>query len=320
VGAPADSAPLTRIAFGSCNRQDLPQPLWAPILATAPQLWIWAGDNIYGDTRDTAVLRAKYDLQLRQPDYRALVARVPVIGTWDDHDYGVNDGGKEYPVRAASQQLALDFLGVPADAPRRRRPGMYEAYTYGPPGRQVKVLLLDTRYFRDPLPPSGQTSDGDVLGEAQWRWLESELRGSEAAVHLIVSSIQVIPEDHRFEKWANFPRSRERLLRLVRDTRVPGVVFLSGDRHIAELSRLDSAVVGYPLYELTSSGLTHTWNEAREETNRHRVGPLVVALNFGTVDVDWSRQPARLTLRVRGEGGRVHLEQTIDAGRPAGGE
>lgn len=305
--------PLSRIAFGSCSREDLPQPLWAPIVARDPQLWIWMGDNVYADTGDPAALRAAYEQARRDPGYRALLARTPVIGTWDDHDFGLNDGGREWQGKDAAQQAMLDFLDEPADSPRRRRAGVYESYTYGPPGRQVKVILLDTRYHRDryhrteyPVNPTG-----DVLGDEQWAWLERELRGSTAQVNLIGSSIQVVPEEQGFEKWANFPAARERLFRLIGQTRAAGVVFISGDRHIAEISRIDGTAAGYPVYDVTSSGLTHTWATDREEPNRHRLGDKLVALNYGTLDIDWNARPVTLRFSIIDDRERVRLERVI---------
>jgi alkaline phosphatase D len=137
--APASpDAPLSRIAFGSCSREDLPQPLWMPILNQRPQLWIWMGDNVYADTADPQALRRAYHQARSNPGYQALLSTTPVIGTWDDHDYGLNDGGKEWRAKEDAQQALLDFLDEPADSPRRRRAGVYESYTYGPPGRQVR--------------------------------------------------------------------------------------------------------------------------------------------------------------------------------------
>ncbi len=307
---------LERIAFGSCNREDLPQPLWAHVLAHDPDLWMWLGDNIYADTEDMDEMAAKYAAQRANEGYRQLVRTTPVVGTWDDHDYGLNDAGKEYAKRDSSQQLFLDFLGVPEDDPRREREGVYAAHTYGPEGRRVKVILLDTRYHRDSLATDPDPNrryrprpDGDVLGEAQWAWLERELRTSDAQVHLIGSSVQVIPEEHGWEKWANLPAARERLFRLLRETQVPGVVLLSGDRHLAELSRRDD-VLDYPLYDLTSSGLTHSYEDA-DEPNRYRVGPLYGGLNYGLIEIDWDAEPATITLQVRGEGGEVVIEETV---------
>ena len=305
---------LTTIAFGSCNRQDEPQPLWDDILAQQPDLWIWLGDNIYGDTDDMREMRGKYNQQLAQPGYQQLRATVPVVGTWDDHDYGVNDGGKEFAQKAASRDLMLEFLAVPKNQPVWDREGAYQAYTFGPTGRRVKILLLDTRYFRDALLASADTArryganaSGDLLGEAQWRWLEAELSNSDAQVHLIGSSIQVLAEDHGFEKWANFPQSRQRLFDLIADTQTPGVVLLSGDRHIGEISRYDVPGVPYPLYDLTSSGLTHVYEEA-DEPNRYRVSDLITELNFGLITIDWNSNPIRLTYQIRGGGGKVLAE------------
>lgn len=307
--------PLSRLAFGSCSDEDQPQPLWDDVLAASPDLWVWLGDNIYGDTPDTAVLRAKYRRQDADTGYAALKAVLPIVGTWDDHDYGRNNGGKEFTAKAGSQHVTLDFLGEPAGSPRRARAGIYESYTYGPRGRRVKLILLDTRYHRDALPTYGQTSSGDVLGEEQWAWLERELTTGDAQVHLIASSIQVVPTQHRFEKWANFPQARDRLLELVATTRAPGVVFLSGDRHFAEISRLDDPRVGYPLYEITSSGMTHAWEQA-SEANRHRLGSLLREINFGTVSFDWSRTRVIVTAQVRDAANAVRLEQRFAAGQP----
>ncbi len=297
--------PLSRIAFGSCNREDEPQPLWELIGRQRPQLWIWLGDNIYGDTDDMDVMRAKYARQNGQPSYRKFVSQVPVIGTWDDHDYGRNNGGKENPARAASQQALLDFLHEPPATDRRKQEGVYTSYSYGPPGKQVKIIVLDARYHRDRI-----GSNGTILGAAQWRWLARELRNSTAQVHLIASGIQVVPEDHRFEKWADFPAERARLFRLIADTRAKGVIFLSGDRHIAELSKLQRTPAGYPLYDLTSSGLTHYYHNTGEK-NRHRVSELVAALNYGLVEIDWQRADPVITLVVRDGQDSVRITQRI---------
>jgi alkaline phosphatase D len=274
------------------------------------------GDNIYGDTADMAALDSMYARQKRHPGYRALRESTRVIGTWDDHDYGANDAGRSYPKRDSSQMKLLDFLGVPEDHPRRDREGVYSAHTYGPPGKRVKVILLDTRYHRAPITRDPLTNQryfpneqGDILGEAQWDWLETELRTSTAQVHLIGTSIQALSSQHPWEKWANFPQARERLFQVLGRSDAPGIVLLSGDRHHAELSRHDTAI-GYPLYELTASGLTHHAPPG-EEPNRHRVGPLVAALNYGLVIIDWDADPATLRFEVRGTGNDQLLDHTV---------
>lgn len=302
----ADDAPLTRIAFGSCSKHNADQPLWDPIVAADPDLWIWTGDIVYAVTEDMDLMRAIYALQRARPDYSRLVAACPVIGTWDDHDYGVNNGGLEYPQRRRSQQLLLDFLDVDSDDEQRQRSGVYASHTYGPPGQRWKVLLLDTRYHRQE-----PDSDADILGAEQAEWLETELRESDAQIHLIVSSIQVIPEEHRFEKWANFPQARVRLFELIRRSGAPGVLFLSGDRHISEISCLGAGAAGYPMYDITSSGMTHSWSRFPGEPNRHRLGEVVHELNFGLIELDWSADPPMLDLQIRDRHNAIRLRQKV---------
>ena len=316
-GAP----PLTRIAFGSCAHQDKPQPIWDAVLAYKPELFIFAGDNVYGDERNgrevpegerMASLRAAYAAAAQLPGFSAVRAAVPHVATWDDHDFGANDGGGDFPYKGGAQAQFLDFWKVPAADPRRGREGVYAARTFGPPGMRVQVLLLDTRYFRSPLKPTDQRGapgkerylpDDDpgktMLGEAQWAWLGERLR-EPAELRLIVSSIQVLAEGHGWERWGNLPRERQRLLDLVRDSKAEGVLFLSGDRHIGALYR-ETTGTPYAFVEITSSGLNQTFPGARE-AGPNRIGEIYGAANFGAIDVDWWQRTVTLSLRaVNGE-------------------
>jgi alkaline phosphatase D len=292
-------APVTRVAFGSCSQQDKPIPILERVVAFQPQLWIWMGDNIYADTIDRNEMAAKYAQLAANQDYARLVENCTVIGTWDDHDYGKNDAGKEYPMRETSQECFLDFFGVPAEDPRRERAGVYSSHIFGPQGKQVKVILLDTRYHRDSPGP-----DGDILGPAQWEWLEQKLTNSAAQVHLLVSSIQVIPSDHDWEKWANFPAARKRLFELLDRDDIPPVTILSGDRHLGEIS-VETSALPYPLYDITSSSLNKPIGKPRKEENSHRVGENFVHSNFGTLEIDWNTMPPMLRFALRDEQGQA---------------
>ncbi|MBO0952690.1 alkaline phosphatase D family protein [Fibrella forsythiae] len=306
--------PVTTIAFGSCSDQKRPQPLWDDIVAQKPDVWVWLGDNIYGDSESMDTLRAKYDRQKSNPVYKQLRQSTQIIGVWDDHDYGVNDGGKEYPKRKESQQVMLDFLDVPATSPLRKQEGAYSAHTYGPKGQRVKVILLDARYFRDPLKKNGKDNvpdpSGDMLGEAQWRWLEKELTNSDADVHVIGSGVQVLPEEHVYEKWANFPTARQRLLELLVKTMPKGALFISGDRHMAEVSKVTVPGLSYALFDITSSGLTHV-SKPHVEANKHRVGEMVTELNYGLITIDWNKKPLTATVKINGDKQATYLTQEV---------
>ncbi len=309
---------LSTIALGSCNRQDRPQDMWTSIAAHNPQLWMWLGDNIYGDSEDMNVLLEKYLLQKNGTEYTQFREGRSVIGIWDDHDYGVNDGDKNYPKKDESKQLMLDFLDVPKSADVRKRAGAYQSYTFGEVGKKVKILLLDGRYFRDELQADNSGTsrylpnpNGDILGEAQWSWLEEELSNSDAQIHLIACGIQFIPEEQIYEKWANFPAARDRFFKLLEKTKPSYTLLISGDRHISELSKMDLDGLDYPLYELTASGMTHTWSNGGSEPNKYRIGELVVALNFGLLQIDWTGGTPKLTAEIRGNDNSSILKQEL---------
>lgn len=304
---PDTSKTLKTIAFGSCNRVNLPQDIWKSIHEDKPDLWLWLGDIIYADTENMSKLENMYNRQKSNEEYVKFISETPVIGIWDDHDYGQNDGGKDFSKKVESQQLLLDFLDVSKDAPVRKREGIYQSYTFGVDSQTVKIILLDTRYFRDELQsnPTKETrylinETGDVLGETQWKWLEKELSESDAKINIICSSIQVIAEEQAFEKWANFPTARQRLLDLILKTQPNNPLILSGDRHIAEVAKIEMEGLNQPLFEVTSSGLTHAYTKAgaKKEQNKYRVGEVVNQRHFALLKIDW--ETVRLTIEIRG--------------------
>ena len=309
---------LQTISFGSCNKQFKSQEMWDYIVKQNPDLWIWLGDNIYGDSENMQVIADKYAQVLATPGYQKLMKSCPIIGIWDDHDYGVNDGGKEFPKKVETKKLMLDFLSVPNDAAVRKRTGAYQSYTFGTKEKTVKIILLDARYFRDGLEPNPtketrylQNLTGDILGEAQWAWLEKELTNNEAQLTLIASGIQIIPSDHRYEKWDNFPAARKRFFDLLAKTKTKNTILLSGDRHIAEISKITWKDMNYPIYEITSSGLTHTWGSVREDPNQFRDGELIIKRNFGVMKIDWNKKPLEVLVKIRGLENELYLEKTI---------
>ncbi|MGJ8638147.1 MAG: alkaline phosphatase D family protein [Opitutaceae bacterium] len=286
---------LETIAFGSCNRQKLPQPLWEVIAKNDPDLWIWAGDNIYGDSQDPQIIAERYATQLANPDYQAFKQQFPIVGTWDDHDYGWNDAGKYYPIKVLTQQMALDFMDVPKTDPRRSREGIYGAYDFGPEEQRVKILLLDGRYFA-----TGKNDEHpELVGEAQKRWLENELRESTAKIHIFVSGIQVVSEEHNYESWAKYPKDRDWLIDLLARSKVPGAIIISGDRHIHELSLLKDDRLEYPLLDATSSGLTHSWKKFKGEPNKHRIGAVHKELGFGLIQLNWTKTSCVVDVQLR---------------------
>jgi alkaline phosphatase D len=299
--------PLRRIGFVSCIHQDRPQHLVEHLAVQPFDLFLFGGDNVYSPRPySREKLRASYGKAAAAAGYTQLRRNVPHLAVWDDNDYDSSDGGAAFAYRREAREEFLAFWNLAADDPRRGREGLYHAQVYGPPGQRVQVVLLDTRSFRSPVRRETLRMPGDggyvpdpdpartMLGEVQWRWLEDQLR-QPADLRLVVSSIQVMAEGHRWERWGNLPAERDRLVRLIRGTGANGVVLLSGDRHIGAMYRQDAGA-GYPLTEMTSSGATHSWDSPTDQQG-NRIGAPFTGFNYGTVEIDWAARGVRLAVR-----------------------
>ncbi|MDG2123217.1 MAG: alkaline phosphatase D family protein [Verrucomicrobiales bacterium] len=310
-----------RIAFGSCGHQDKPHPVLKTVLTKQPDLFVYLGDNIYGDTEDMAVLQAKYNQLGTKPEFQALRANTSVLSIWDDHDYGANDAGKEYPFKEESKQVFLDFWQVPDDSPRRSHPGIYGSHLYSDGDHTLQVILLDTRTFRDPLAHNPKepvaphkndyrpdpSPDKTLLGDAQWTWLESELK-KPADLRIVASSIQFGHEYNGWESWTNLPAEQQRFLDLIKKTRANGVVFISGDVHWGEISLRHPDGL-YPIHDVTASGITQDWHNT--EPNKFRQGQPVRENHFGLISVDWQKPDPEITLQVIDKPGTTRLSKTV---------
>lgn len=307
---------LFTIAFGSCDNQMIKNELWPAIGSNNPSVWIWGGDNVYSDTEDMQFLENNYKIQKQDSDYLAFIKNKIVLGTWDDHDYGANDGGEKYPFKRESQQLLLDFLGTSKHAVERNRDGVYTSKTIVYNKNKVKIIVLDTRFFRTKLTKGvGEKrfqpnvfGEGTLLGAAQWKWLESELKSSDAQFNVIVSSIQFLSNKHGFEAWANFPHEVEKLEKMIVSSKVKSAFIISGDRHIATFSSKKSMGLSYPLIDFTSSGLTHIYASFSGEENPYVKGEVVKEINFGLLKFDFKNN--KVIMQIRGKENKL-LEEFI---------
>jgi alkaline phosphatase D len=309
------SAPnsLQRVSFGSCARQWEPQPIWRSISAAKPDLFLFLGDNVYNDTEIPAVMAENYAKLAAIPEFAAFRATTPILATWDDHDYGFNDNGAEFAAKTQSRAIMLDFFGEPGNSPRRHRSGIYQSYYFGEAPSRLQVILLDLRWNRTPIFYQDDTylphpdPNATMLGEEQWQWLEAELQ-KPADLRIIGSSIQLVSQEHRWEKWANYPADKARLFRALDRHAVRNAIFLSGDMHYGEISR-ETTPGGIPVFDLTASGLNYS-EPGAHFLNRYRLGIYDSGVNFGHAEIDWARR--QVSLQVRDLEGRLVLEQVVN--------
>jgi alkaline phosphatase D len=294
---------VVKLAFGSCGHEDEKQPILSLAADANPDAFIYLGDNIYGDTDNMDTLRAKYQMLADKPEFIKLKEGTPLYATWDDHDYGRNDAGRHYPFKVESKSLFLNFFGDQGDPTIRDREGIYHTVYIDKAGKRIQIIFPDLRTFRDDLLPYNGTHDGDprfpyemdyspytttdssMIGEQQWRWIEEQLL-QPADLRIIASSSQFSITHNGYEAWANFPHEQQRMIDLIKKTKANGVIFISGDVHYAEVSKLTQAGC-YPLYDVTSSGITSKWDFATPNDNRID-GP-VMQNHFGLLTVNLSK-------------------------------
>lgn len=296
----------TTIAFGSCGHEEDEQPVLSLAADYKPDAFVFLGDNIYGDTDNMDTLQHKYNKLGSKPEFQKLSAATKLYAIWDDHDFGRNDAGKWYPYKKESKEIFLNFFKEPAQSERRKHEGIYHTEYLTKNGKTIQLILLDVRTFRSdlllfdkknnelqqrffyPLDYQPHTStDSTLLGAEQWNWLEGELK-KPADLRFICSGSQFSIEFNGYEAWANFPHEQKKMIALIKNTKANGVVFLTGDVHYAEISKLQEQGL-YPLYDITSSGITSTWSFATP--NKNRIEGPVMDNHFGLITVEWVADP-----------------------------
>lgn len=315
---------ITKIAFGSCGHEDHDLPIFNRVVEHEPDLFVFLGDNIYGDTKNMETLKAKYQMLGDKASFQKLKSNVPIIATWDDHDYGWNDVGRHYEFKKESKEIFMDFWEEPKNSARRDHEGIYHSYIYPYGDKKLQVILLDNRTFRDNLLSHTDEyaddrryfyhldytphidSDSTFLGEAQWAWLEEELQ-KPADIRLIGSGSQFSIEYNGYEAWANFPHEQKRLVDLVKKTKANGVIFITGDVHYSEISKLETDF--YPIYDFTSSGLSSTWKFATPNANRIE-GP-IMDNHFGMISINWSAEVPQIKMETWDIRDNQRIEYTI---------
>jgi alkaline phosphatase D len=310
------------LAFGSCLHQEKELVLLSKAAAQSPKAFVFLGDNIYADTYDSMRINAAYQALACNPNFQALKRSVPLYATWDDHDYGMDDVGKYYPLKEASKRMFTSFFKPPNLTQLLSHQGIYQSYLFRYRGKKIQLILLDTRTFRSSLKRiKGQSEENDsyysyerlylpsfnadstMLGADQWSWLAEQLK-VKSAVTIIGSSTQYATEYNGYETWANFPLEQERMVQLIESMRKEHVVFISGDVHYAELSKVCNA--SYPLYDLTSSGISESWGFAAPNVHREE-GP-VMENNFGVLRIQpWRNEITFLIYTEKG----LRLQRTI---------
>ncbi|MEO7991452.1 MAG: alkaline phosphatase D family protein [Chryseolinea sp.] len=316
---------ITTIAFGSCGDQRNPQPVLERVVEKKPDVFLYLGDNIYADTYSMDTLKMDYDMLGAKPEFQKLKASTKIYAIWDDHDFGWNDSGRHYPFKKESKEIFLNFFGDQGDSTIRQHEGIYHTAYLDQAGKKIQIIFPDLRTFRDKLLPYNgnrkgdarfnyamdyspyTTADSTMMGEEQWRWMEEQLKVP-ADLRIMASSTQFSITHNGYEAWANFPHEQKRMVELIKKTKAEGVIFISGDVHYAEISKLVEPGL-YPLYDVTASGITSTWDFAAPNDNR--IDGAVMENHFGLLKIDWSLPDPEITMQIHDVSGKERISRII---------
>ena len=304
---------IERIAFASCYVPQFEQPgVWKVINDRRPELLVLMGDNVYQSEEkaepELRELREAYMQLAQESEFADLRAQAAMFATWDDHDYGRNDAGADFPARYQSEELFEHVWPLPQKTtdPRKARDGIFHAVIFGPVGKRVQLLMLDTRFFRGAL----DDPSSSMLGEEQWHWLAEKLRDP-AELRSLVSSIPVLSNRDDAENWHRLSSERERLLELLNASN--GVVILSGDSHYAAHYRDDDSLE-FSLNEFTSSSLNFPYPAERYaevlKPDLLRQGQPYFDSNFGWLEIDWAKK--NVAISIYSAEGQLGMQETIE--------
>ncbi len=278
---------LERLAFGSCNKQFRRQLVWKDLISQAPDLFLWGGDNVYANTDSAQEILAAYQRQNAVEDYQFFKAMTPIVGTWDDHDYGNNNQDGTYPLKQQSREYALDFLEEPQLSPRRLRDGIYTSYEFASSGKLIKLILLDNRFFKN-LDPNFP-----LLGAEQWKWLRAQVQDTQAKLILVASGLSILsPQVAGSQEWADHTKERRLLRELLKEKKVP-YLYLTGDKHFSSIFRSGDEV------EFMASGMTHNTQKPLRPLIRSRYPSPIFVNNYGIIDFNWKDDNPELVLTIR---------------------
>ena len=287
---------ILTLGFGSCLHQDRSMAILKTIEKKELDLFMFIGDNVYGDQKDGELDKLIRTYKQQLDNLEDFLKNVSTEFIWDDHDFGLNDGGSNYRYKDRAKELFLETWKIPSQDPRRLRDGLYFDKMIEKNGLKVHLIFLDNRTFKsewkltDEFNKEGKERyvedfdpDKTLLGKKQWQWLKDKLN-EDSNIKIILSSLQILSLGHGWESWDKLPLERERLFNLIDESNVSNLFILSGDRHRGGFYRFKTDD-NNDIYEFTSSSLNLPIPFNTEEKGPLRIGSTYRKANFGVVRI-----------------------------------
>jgi alkaline phosphatase D len=278
------------------------------IAAAKPDLMIWLGDNTYLREPDWGSWPGylhRYTHTRSLPELQHLLRSTHHYAIWDDHDFGPNDCDGSF-IGAEMSHKAFDLFWA---NPTHGFPGVGgngTSFSHG----DVDFFLLDDRSFR--VPPDVVTAKPTLLGQTQIDRLIQMLKYSDASFKVVALGGQFLNTAAVYENYATYPEERQQLIDRIGTEGITGVVFLTGDRHHSDMSRLELKD-GNVIQELTVSPLTSGVHAKKEDNTLAVPGTYVEQRNFATLRFHGPKKERVLTITVHDESGKPLWSRDVSA-------
>lgn len=315
-------APDFTFAMGSClyiNDSAYDRPgkpyggnpkILTSIYEKRPDMMLWLGDNTYlreADWNSATGILYRYTHTRSIKELQPLLGSAHHYAIWDDHDFGPNDSDRGFRGKEKTKQ-AFDLFWCNPTSGTKNGEGNFTSFEWN----DVQFFMLDDRYFRSPN--DRETGERTMLGKQQIQWLTDQLISSKATFKVICMGGQVLNPAKVKENYSNYSRERDSLFNIIQQENIKGIVFLSGDRHFTELTKMERKNT-YPFYDFTISPLTSGVHKgAEKEPNTMRVeGTLVQQQNFAVGKLSGKGQERTLTITVYDIDGKELWNRSIAA-------
>lgn len=285
--APPEGKPVKfRMGITSCMKTGQPQGSWKLFLDRKPDFHLTLGDTHYADSTDPDRQWVHHLRYRREAEFAAVISAMPTYAMWDDHDYGPNDSdgtarGKERSLKSWDAVWANPAMGT------EKTPGAFFKFAWG----DVDYFVLDGRYHRSPDKAKDDETKR-MLGDAQFQWLIKGLKESKAKFKVLASG-STLHHSTR-DGWRIYTFARHRLFDAIKENKISGVVYCSGDIHRSLVwEHPESNRAGYPIVEVISSGVANS-----------------KALSFATIEFDTTAADPTMHVQIIHGDGKTHDDKT----------
>ena len=267
---------------------------------------VWMGDNLYllgNEIKSKEKTLKRYNKVRQHKKLNRFMKEKFHYAIWDDHDFGPNNCDGSFIAKDKSKEIFEQYWVNPN---KPHEDGIYFNFTYG----DIEIFMLDDRYNRDDA-----STEKIMLGAKQMQWLKDGLVNSSATFKIVVAGNQVLNQYDDHESFYQYKKERTELFTFIKDRKINGILFCSGDRHHSEILKRQEKET-YPFYDFTISGLS-SWRHplrwmGKEGKNELRVSDFMLEHNYAIISISGIQHNRVFKITYKNKFGKVIQEYELN--------